>query len=612
MTPADKLIKTAKSYVGYFGKKTNSQLDDFTANKSGLYNKFARDLDSLGDWYNGRKNGYDWCFPSGTFILTSDGYKDIKDICIGDSVLNAQGDSFNTITHIETHEATIVDLSVYGAVHTNVTKNHPFLSKKRVSKWHRKKEFTSYGFNPIETLEKHDVVCIPKTLKVKESGLTKNELWAIGYYVGDGIKYRSHYILCGNDKKIEAVSQHIDIIYEKRKYESRTCQQVKLDIEKHPKMIEVLEDCGRGALHKRVPKQILFGSYDDKIAFLSGYLCADGFCIDNRYGFTTVSKELTIGLSRIIFDIGYGCSIVTTKRPPKGQIFDKRLGTIKTFNQQEIVYTGRINANTNKAKQLHIFENNLTFVPIKSIEELDKPELVYTLTTDGDHTYTANNLSVHNCDVFVDWCFYNTFGKDLALALTCQPLKSLGAGTKYSMNYYKNKGQFYTKDPKPGDQVFFNFTNNPSTVSHTGLVEKVVGNYVYTIEGNSGSPSAVRGCRYPLTYKSIIGYGRPNWTIVPNKTPPTNEFPSKDDNQSNNVKDDEDMDINKFKELYKEMRKEWQDNDAGEWSKESREWAIANGLIKGNGSGNYMYEDHITREQMIEVLYRFAQKNGLV
>ena len=42
-----------------FGKKANAQLDDPTANKGGKFNKFARDLDALGNFYNGRKNGYD-------------------------------------------------------------------------------------------------------------------------------------------------------------------------------------------------------------------------------------------------------------------------------------------------------------------------------------------------------------------------------------------------------------------------------------------------------------------------------------------------------------------------------------------------------------------------
>ena len=119
------------------------------------------------------------------------------------------------------------------------------------------------------------------------------------------------------------------------------------------------------------------------------------------------------------------------------------------------------------------------------------------------------------CDVFVDWCFVTTFGRELGQKLLCQPNKSCGAGTGYSLNYYKAKGQFYTS-PKPGDQIFF---GDAKSTWHTGIVEKVEGSYVYTIEGNCGKPSAVRTCKYPLTYGSIKGYGRPNWSLVPTEQP---------------------------------------------------------------------------------------------
>ncbi len=45
MTAIDKLISTAKSYVGYMEKASNSQLDDFTANAGkNNYTSFARDF----------------------------------------------------------------------------------------------------------------------------------------------------------------------------------------------------------------------------------------------------------------------------------------------------------------------------------------------------------------------------------------------------------------------------------------------------------------------------------------------------------------------------------------------------------------------------------------
>lgn len=79
--------------------------------------------------------------------------------------------------------------------------------------------------------------------------------------------------------------------------------------------------------------------------------------------------------------------------------------------------------------------------------------------------------------------------------------------------------------------------------------------------------------------------------------------------------EDEEMDGTKFKEMWNEMRKGLQDNDAGQWSEEARAWAVSNGLIAGNGteiSGepNYMWADLLTREQLVTVLYRFAQIMG--
>lgn len=57
-----KLLKVAEAQVGYLEKRSNSNLDSKTANAgSNNYTKFARDLDKLGYFYNGSKNGYAWC-----------------------------------------------------------------------------------------------------------------------------------------------------------------------------------------------------------------------------------------------------------------------------------------------------------------------------------------------------------------------------------------------------------------------------------------------------------------------------------------------------------------------------------------------------------------------
>lgn len=211
--------------------------------------------------------------------------------------------------------------------------------------------------------------------------------------------------------------------------------------------------------------------------------------------------------------------------------------------------------------------------------------------------YNGNKNGYFWCDVFVDWCFVKTFGADLALKITNQSKGGYGASCTASAGSYKSMGRFY-KIPNVGDQIFFT-DNGGEDYFHTGLVSKVTSDRVYTIEGNTSTASGVvdngggvAEKSYPLNYRMIGGYGRPNYSIID--------------------MEDEDMTVERFKELMKEYRDELQDNDSAKWSKNAREWAVSSGMIAGGGDGKYMWEDFLTREQMATMLYRFAQYIGKV
>lgn len=73
MSAIERVLRTARSEIGYLEKASNSQLDNPTANAGdGNWNKFAAFLDSLGVVYNFPKNGYAWCdiFVDYCFIYT--------------------------------------------------------------------------------------------------------------------------------------------------------------------------------------------------------------------------------------------------------------------------------------------------------------------------------------------------------------------------------------------------------------------------------------------------------------------------------------------------------------------------------------------------------------
>lgn len=84
-----------------------------------------------------------------------------------------------------------------------------------------------------------------------------------------------------------------------------------------------------------------------------------------------------------------------------------------------------------------------------------------------------------------------------------------------------------------------------------------------------------------------------------------------------NSEEDDDMDKDRFRELFLAMRSDLKDNDSSQYSEEARKWAVETGLIAGNGTEvngepNYMWEDILTREQFVTVLYRFAKLVGMV
>ena len=109
------------------------------------------------------------------------------------------------------------------------------------------------------------------------------------------------------------------------------------------------------------------------------------------------------------------------------------------------------------------------------------------------------------CDLALDHWFVSAYGYENALRLLCQPERSTGAGCTYSLRYYREKGQFHQYGPKAGDQIFFGTSLDNAT--HTGLVEKVDGSTVHTIEGNTGDQVARR--HYSVYDSCILGYGRP-------------------------------------------------------------------------------------------------------
>ena len=76
------------------------------------------------------------------------------------------------------------------------------------------------------------------------------------------------------------------------------------------------------------------------------------------------------------------------------------------------------------------------------------------------------------------------------------------------VQWFQNRGQWLpgSATPEPGMLIFFQWYGSDSSIAdHVGIVEKVEGGRVYTIEGNANDQ--VRQNSYPIGYGEIKGYG---------------------------------------------------------------------------------------------------------
>lgn len=104
-------------------------------------------------------------------------------------------------------------------------------------------------------------------------------------------------------------------------------------------------------------------------------------------------------------------------------------------------------------------------------------------------------LTVSWCAMFVSWCARQAGISDVLVQNYCSCTVGIGR--------FKDMGTWRDKDgytPLPGDIIFFQY----DTGKHTGIVEYVSGDTVYTIEGNTGD--AVRRRSHKLGASYILGY----------------------------------------------------------------------------------------------------------
>jgi len=371
------------------------------------------------------------CFPPETEVFTSEGFKKIIDVKVGDKVLSHDGKFHKVIETTERHyEGELIEIHPrYGIPPIKCTPEHPILIAERKRKWNNKKRRYEYYWeekwkNASEITKDDFLVIIPHIpknyirkpefenivkvnqykYKTETLPLDNPDFWyLVGFYIADGYTYKSkkpngrykHIVVwtC-NIKEYKRIAKKIKKVFGRVTYsrDKNNPNTVKL-IVGSVTLYKFLEQFGKYAHGKYIPNFMYFLPKHLKLAFLKGYFDGDGYREHkNCLRAITVSKELAIGIQRLLTTLdGVVPSLSKQTRKPK-HIIQGRI-----VNQRD---TYRICWNTNKRKTQFIKDNKL-YIRIKDIKKVQYKGEVYNLEVEETHTYTVGNfIVVHNCQPY--------------------------------------------------------------------------------------------------------------------------------------------------------------------------------------------------------------------
>lgn len=172
-----------------------------------------------------------------------------------------------------------------------------------------------------------------------------------------------------------------------------------------------------------------------------------------------------------------------------------------------------------------VAEAEIGYLEKKSNKDLDSKT-----ANAGSRNYTkynrdmrawAKSAGINNqwCQNFVDWCFVVAFGKEDAkkLIYVFTNYTPTGSNAFKKHDRYIKRGQ---GKPKRGDVIYF-YSKSKGRIGHVGIVYKVSGNTVYTIEGNTSGANTlitngggVRKKSYSMSSTYIDGYGSVDYAAL--------------------------------------------------------------------------------------------------
>lgn len=374
------------------------------------------------------------CFAKGTLIKTDVGYKSIEKIIVGDNVLTHKN-SYNKVVEVMSNNSSdLYELLTANSLPLQVTGSHPMYVREVVKNKSTQKGLSArYLLEPtwknVDKLSiENDLIGIPvngnsiiPSLPYDLPFESENFWWFIGRYLGDGWyeefeskrnKKRTDgetYVYTSITKKIcisvgkedptkqELIDKISSLFNIRMETSGKTADKIYISPSKYPDLFNFLKMFGKYAHGKRVPEEVLNLPVELLSMFLDGYISADGTSpVDKTFVFSTISKELFLGISAIVNKVyNKHCTVVINKREGTTMIIEGREVNVRDR------YIGRFTTEK-RLKERSFYEDGFLWVHISKLNKLEMSDIeVHNLSVIDDNSYTVNNLIAHNCGIII-------------------------------------------------------------------------------------------------------------------------------------------------------------------------------------------------------------------
>ena len=328
-----------------------------------------------------------------TLITTREGYKQIKDIEIGDEVLTHKNLCKKVLASQKTGTKEVFNINATSTCCLKVTDNHKFLVRSLKGN----KQLTKPTWKQLKDIKKNNYLGMPVNNEnvfpiiegIHFGVFWDNEqlipsprykpFWSIvSKYVLDGYCDDGEVVIvCDNDYKVELLESYLrecefSYFVKQESVNKNVCILNKA-------FYSFVSRFGDKLTNKHLTDDVINLPIDYLKTFLESYLEIDVYGYEMNMVFT-INKALAFGLGQCIskvYKIPYSlCIDPLTKQLEEGKKNYKVSWNLETQSDS-------------------IYEDGYIWFPINKIESCDFED-VYSIKLDGDYSFIANNVIVHD------------------------------------------------------------------------------------------------------------------------------------------------------------------------------------------------------------------------